>query len=113
MTRRSFEVIEERSGGAPGRGEALDTDRLGRVVALGRALSDPIRVRMLGMLAEGRNCCDLPDLSAPVAGGEEDPLGICVCKFEGYYGMGTVQSLLPPRQAERGGPNQGAEARQV
>jgi hypothetical protein len=36
---------------------------------LERALSDPIRVRMLGMLAaeaaEGRGCCGLPDLGAP------------------------------------------------
>ena len=54
-----------------------------RVVALGRALSDPIRVRMLGMLAaeaaEGRGCCGLPDLGAP---------GICVCEFEECFGMG-------------------------
>ena len=56
-----------------------------RVVALGRALSDPIRVRMLGMLAaeaeSGRGCCDLPELGAPV-GSEEDSPGICVCEFE-------------------------------
>ena len=86
MAKRSFEVIEERSGEAPGRGEILDEDR---IVALGRALSDPIRVRMLGVLAaeaaEGRGCCDLPDLGAPV--GSDSP-GICVCEFEGYYGMG-------------------------
>ena len=55
------------------------------VRAQGRALSDPIRVRMLGMLAEGRGCCDLPDLCPPVGGGSP---GICVCEFEGYYGMG-------------------------
>ncbi len=48
MAKRSFEVIEERSGEAPGGGEALEVDR---IVALGRALSDPIRVRMLGVLA--------------------------------------------------------------
>jgi ArsR family transcriptional regulator len=56
-------------------------------VALGRALSDPIRVRMLGMMAEGRSCCDLPDRGVPVDSGEED-LGICVCEFEEYFGMG-------------------------
>jgi arsenate reductase (thioredoxin) len=28
-----------------------------RLIALGRALSDPIRVRMLGMMAEGRSRC--------------------------------------------------------
>lgn len=62
-----------------------------RLVALGRAISDPIRVRMLGMLAaaanEGRGCCGLPDLGVPVNDGD-DSLGICVCEFEDYYGMG-------------------------
>jgi ArsR family transcriptional regulator len=62
-----------------------------RVVALGRALSDPIRVRMLGMLAaeaeEGRGCCDLPNLGAPVDS-EEDWPGICVCEFEECFEMG-------------------------
>ena len=62
-----------------------------RVVALGRALSDPIRVRMLGMLAaeaeSGRGCCDLPDLGAPV-GSEGDSPGICVCEFEACFEMG-------------------------
>ena len=82
MAKRGFEVIEQRSGAVP---VVLDEDRLGRVVALGRALSDPIRVRMLGMMAEGRSCCDLPDLGAPV--GSDSP-GICVCEFEDYFGMG-------------------------
>ena len=62
-----------------------------RVVALGRTLSDPIRVRILGMLAaeaeSGRGCCDLPELGAPV-GSEEDSPGICVCEFEECFEMG-------------------------
>jgi len=82
VVKRSSEVIEERSGVVPA---FFDEDRVGRVVALGRALSDPIRVRMLGMMAEGRSCCDLPDLGAPV--GSDSP-GICVCEFEDYFGMG-------------------------
>ncbi len=36
------------------------------------------------MIAGGRNCCDLPDLGVPA----EAEVGICVCEFEGYYGMG-------------------------
>ncbi len=51
-----------------------------------RALSDPIRVRMLGMMGEGRGCCDLPDLGVP-AGEDENP-SICVCEFEDYFRMG-------------------------
>jgi ArsR family transcriptional regulator len=65
----------------------VEEGRIARLVALGRALSDPIRVRMLGMMAEGRSCCDLPDRGAPVDSGDED-LGICVCEFEEYFGMG-------------------------
>jgi ArsR family transcriptional regulator len=80
MARRSLGTIEERSGATP---PVLDEDSVGRVVALGRALSDPIRVRMLGMMAEGRGCCGLPELNTLVA-----DKGICVCEFEDYFGMG-------------------------
>jgi ArsR family transcriptional regulator, arsenate/arsenite/antimonite-responsive transcriptional repressor len=56
-----------------------------RLVALGRALSDPIRVRMLSMMAEGRSCCDFSDSGVPAEEGEE---GICVCEFEVHFSMG-------------------------
>jgi ArsR family transcriptional regulator len=56
-----------------------------RLVALGRALSDPIRVRMLSMMAEGRGCCDFSGSGVPAGEGEE---GICVCEFEDHFGMG-------------------------
>ena len=56
-----------------------------QLVALGRALSDPIRVRMLSMMADGRGCCDFSASSVPAAEGEE---GICVCEFEDQFGMG-------------------------
>ena len=67
---------------------AAGEDRVGGLVALGRALSDPIRVRMLGMMAEGRGCCGpLPGRGVP-AGADEADLGICVCEFEESFGMG-------------------------
>jgi ArsR family transcriptional regulator, arsenate/arsenite/antimonite-responsive transcriptional repressor len=56
-----------------------------RLVALGRALSDPIRVRMLSMMADGRSCCDFSDSGVPAGEGDE---GICVCEFEEHFGMG-------------------------
>jgi ArsR family transcriptional regulator len=56
-----------------------------RLVALGRALSDPIRVRILGMMADGRGCCDFSGSGVPVDEGDE---GICVCEFEGVFSMG-------------------------
>jgi ArsR family transcriptional regulator len=63
------------------------TEELGveRLVALGRALSDPIRVRMLSMMADGRSCCDFSASGVPVEEGEE---GICVCEFEEAFSMG-------------------------
>ena len=56
-----------------------------RLVALGRALSDPIRVKMLSMMAEGRGCCDFSGSGVPAEEGEE---GICVCEFEEVFSMG-------------------------
>jgi ArsR family transcriptional regulator len=56
-----------------------------QLVAFGRALSDPIRVRMLSMMADGRGCCDFSASGVPAEEGEE---GICVCEFEEHFGMG-------------------------
>jgi ArsR family transcriptional regulator, arsenate/arsenite/antimonite-responsive transcriptional repressor len=56
-----------------------------RLVALGRALSDPSRVRMLTMMADGRSCCDFSASDVPASEGDE---GICVCEFEDQFGMG-------------------------
>ncbi|CAN5234607.1 hypothetical protein BH24ACT19_BH24ACT19_16410 [soil metagenome] len=90
MTRRELEVLEAAVGVPEAEGSG-EEERVDRLVALGRALSDPIRVRMLGLMAAAiagsRRCCDLPDLGAPVED-EEDPQGICVCEFMDYYGMG-------------------------
>jgi ArsR family transcriptional regulator len=55
-----------------------------RLVALGGALSDPIRVRMLGMMADGRGCCDFSSSGAPADEGDE---GFCVCEFEEAFSM--------------------------
>ena len=89
--RQEFEVVEERSGWGPEPNETATEERVATLVALGQGLSDPLRVRMLGLMAaamtEGRGCCDLPDLGAPVEG-EEDSSGICVCEFMDYYRMG-------------------------
>ena len=84
MVRQEFEVLKEND--QPLAEEVAGEERVGRITALGRALSDPIRVRMLGMMAEGRGCCDLSDLGVP-ADENEDP-GICVCEFEDYFEMG-------------------------
>jgi ArsR family transcriptional regulator len=73
-------VVEENGARKGGAEEGVE-----QLVALGRALSDPIRVRMLSMMADGRSCCDFSDSGIPVEEGEE---GICVCEFEETFGMG-------------------------
>jgi len=100
VARRSFEVVEERSGSEPGTDEVVQEERVERLVALGRALSDPIRVRMLGMMAEGRSCCDLPDLGVPAY--YERP-GICVCEFEDYFRMGQSKVSYHVRKLKEAG----------
>jgi ArsR family transcriptional regulator, arsenate/arsenite/antimonite-responsive transcriptional repressor len=71
-----------------------------RLVALGRSLSDPIRVRMLGMMAEGRGCCDFSGSGAPAGEGEE---GICVCEFEEAFSMGQSKVSYHMRKLKDAG----------
>ena len=84
MARKRLPVLQA-SGVAPGTIDIGGGERAGRLVALGRALSDPIRVQMLGMLAEGRGCCELPDCGVPA---KDQDAGICVCEFERYFDAG-------------------------
>jgi ArsR family transcriptional regulator len=80
VSTKELGVVEENGVSREGTKEGVD-----RLVALGRALSDPLRVRMLSMMADGRSCCDFSDSGVPAEEGEE---GICVCEFEEVFGMG-------------------------
>ena len=80
MSTKELGVVEEKGVRRDGPEDGVD-----RLVALGRALSDPIRVRMLSMMADGRSCCDFSASGVPAEDGEE---GICVCEFEEHFGMG-------------------------
>jgi ArsR family transcriptional regulator, arsenate/arsenite/antimonite-responsive transcriptional repressor len=71
-----------------------------RLVALGRALSDPIRVRMLSMMADGRGCCDFSGSGAPA---DEDDEGICVCEFEDQFSMGQSKVSYHMRKLKDAG----------
>ena len=103
MASRRLEVVEE-NGARTGGGEAIPRERVESIVALGRALSDPIRVRMLGMMADaaasGRGCCDLPDLGVPA---EDGDAGICVCEFEDRFGMGQSKVSYHMRKLKEAG----------
>src|SRR5919112_2236780 len=104
--RQEFEVVEERSGRAPEPDETAGEERVARLLALGQALSDPIRVRMLGLMAaaarEGRGCCDLPNRGAPVDAGEEN-VGVCVCEFEDFFRMGQSKVSYHVRKLREAG----------
>jgi ArsR family transcriptional regulator, arsenate/arsenite/antimonite-responsive transcriptional repressor len=80
VSTKELGVVEENGARKGGTEEGME-----QLVALGRALSDPIRVRMLSMMADGRGCCDFSASSVPAAEGEE---GICVCELEDQFGMG-------------------------
>ena len=103
MASRRLEVVEE-NGARTGGGEAIPRERVEPIVALGRTLSDPIRVRMLGMMAaaaaSGRGCCDLPDLGVPA---EDGDAGICVCEFEDRFGMGQSKVSYHMRKLKEAG----------
>jgi ArsR family transcriptional regulator len=97
--RRRFAIVDEGFDRASEHGGDQE-ERTVRLVALGQALFDPIRVRMLGMMG-GRGCCDLPDLGVP-AGDVENP-GICVCEFEDYFGMGQSRVSNHVRKLKEAG----------
>jgi ArsR family transcriptional regulator len=88
-------VLEENGVGRAGPEEGVE-----RLVALGRALSDPIRVRMLSMMADGRGCCDFSGSSVPAS---EDDEGICVCEFEEVFGMGQSKVSYHVRKLKDAG----------
>jgi ArsR family transcriptional regulator len=69
--------------------ETADVTRLARVA---KALSDPIRLKIIGILAEGRECCELPDLCTRNVPGSGTPAGICVCEFQEQFGLGQSRT---------------------
>lgn len=86
--RAGLEVVaeDEQDSVAPMAPDGDTTEeRIERLAALGGALSDPIRVRMVGIMAECRGYNELPNCGVPA---EAVDAGICVCEFEEYFGMG-------------------------
>jgi ArsR family transcriptional regulator len=95
VSREELGVVEENGVRKDG-----SEERVEQLVALGRALSDPIRVRMLTMMADGRSCCDFSASGVPVTEGEE---GICVCEFEAQFGMGQSKVSYHMRKLKDAG----------
>lgn len=70
----------------------VDTTDVAQLARVAKALSDPIRLRMLGTLAGGRDCCSLPDLCTRNVPGTGTPEGICVCEFQEQFGLGQSRT---------------------
>jgi ArsR family transcriptional regulator, arsenate/arsenite/antimonite-responsive transcriptional repressor len=63
--------------------EGLGANEAARLASAAKALSDPIRLRMLARMTASR-CCRGP--GAPDSA-EAEPEGVCVCKLQGLYGL--------------------------
>ena len=98
MASQELGVVREND--RPAKVQADRDEGVERLVALGRALSDPIRVRMLGMMADGRGCCDFSGSGVPAEEGDE---GICVCEFEEAFGMGQSKVSYHVRKLKDAG----------
>ncbi len=66
---------------------APDADEVARLNRVAKALSDPIRLGMLDVMAQGRACCGLPEPTERGVPGATDPAGICVCDFQEHFGL--------------------------
>jgi len=82
---------------------AVDTTDVEQLARIGKALSDPIRLRMLDTLAQGRDCCELPDLCTRNVPGTGTPAGICVCEFQEQFGLGQSRTSYHLRVLKEAG----------
>ena len=81
----------------------VDTADVTRLAQAAKALSDPIRLKMLGMLAEGRGCFALPDLQTRNVPGADAPTGICVCEFQKQFALGQSRTSYHLRVLKQAG----------
>ena len=63
--------------------DELGADEAARLAAAAKALSDPIRLRMLAQMTAAL-CCRGPGASGISDG---TPGGVCVCELQGLYGL--------------------------
>ena len=64
-----------------------DPQTLARLARVAKALSDPIRLGMLDVMAQGRSCCGVIDPRERGVPGAGAPEGICVCEFQEQFGL--------------------------
>jgi ArsR family transcriptional regulator, arsenate/arsenite/antimonite-responsive transcriptional repressor len=81
----------------------LEEDRSTELVRIAKALSDPIRVRMLEMMSQGRSCCGLTAPAARGVPGTDEPRGICVCEFQERFELGQSKTSYHLRVLKEAG----------
>jgi ArsR family transcriptional regulator, arsenate/arsenite/antimonite-responsive transcriptional repressor len=81
----------------------VDTVDVAGVARVAKALADPLRVKMLAILAEGRSCCDLPDICTRNVPGKGTPAGICVCELQEQFGLGQSRTSYHLRVLKEAG----------
>jgi ArsR family transcriptional regulator, arsenate/arsenite/antimonite-responsive transcriptional repressor len=62
-------------------------EALARLATIAKALADPIRLGMLDVMTQGRDCCGVIDPHERGVPGAGDPEGICVCEFQEQFGL--------------------------
>jgi ArsR family transcriptional regulator, arsenate/arsenite/antimonite-responsive transcriptional repressor len=82
---------------------ALDEASVAHLARVAKALSDPIRLGMLDIMAQGRACCGLPDPAERGVPGAADPIGICVCEFQEHFGLGQSKVSYHARVLKEAG----------
>jgi ArsR family transcriptional regulator, arsenate/arsenite/antimonite-responsive transcriptional repressor len=78
-------------------------DAIERLARLAKALADPIRLRMLDVMAQGRDCCGLIDPATRGVPGSGDPEGICVCEFQERFGLAQSKTSYHLRVLKEAG----------
>jgi ArsR family transcriptional regulator len=81
----------------------VTTTDIAQLARAAKALSDPIRLKMIGMLAEGRDRCELPDPCTRNVPGAGTPVGICVCEFQEQFGLGQSRTSYHLRVLKEAG----------
>jgi ArsR family transcriptional regulator len=66
---------------------AIDQGSRDQLARVAKALSDPVRLEMLDIMAQGRSCCELPDPISRGVPGAQEPHGICVCELQEQFGL--------------------------
>jgi ArsR family transcriptional regulator len=98
-----MEVDTPDTGTAPDCCPPPADDAIERLASLAKALADPIRLRMLDVMAQGRGCCGLIDPATRGVPGSGDPEGICVCEFQERFGLAQSKTSYHLRVLKEAG----------